>query len=85
MPDPQLSALLVNLGYDPNTVESLITIGIYLTVVSIVAAIPTGIIARRKGRSAVEWVIFALCIPVLPLLIVWLLPRKKSGVKPEGP
>ena len=51
---------------------------IYLTIVSVVAAIPTGMIAKRKGRSVTGWVIFELCVPLLPLVIVCLLPRKES-------
>ena len=78
MLDPQVSALLVQFGYDPATIERLVTGAIYLTIVSVVAAIPTGMIAKRKGRSVTGWVIFELCVPLLPLVIVWLLPRKKS-------
>ena len=77
MLDPQTSALLLELGYDPKNIESLISVGIYLTVISVIAAIPTGVIAKRKGRSVTWWVVFALCVPVLPLLIVWLLGSKK--------
>jgi len=79
MLDPQSSALLREFGLDPATVEAVITWSVYLTIASVVAAIPTGVIARRKGRSVTGWVIFALCIPLLPLAIVWLLPGRKSG------
>jgi hypothetical protein len=72
-----LSAQFAQLGIDPATVELLIKVGVYLTIASIVAAIPTGLIARRKCRSVAGWVLFALCIPVLPLLLVWLLPGRK--------
>ena len=78
MLDPQIAALLVELGYDPAAVEALISGAIYLTIVTVVAAIPTGVLARRKGRSVTGWVIFALCVPLLPLLIVWLLSSKKG-------
>jgi len=78
MLDPQLSALLGELGVDPATVEKVIAGSIYLTIASVVAAIPTGMIARRKGRSVAGWVMFALCVPVLPLAIVWLLPARKN-------
>ncbi|HLX79756.1 MAG TPA: hypothetical protein VKS43_04145 [Burkholderiales bacterium] len=78
MIDQQLSALLGDLGVDPATVEAVATGAIYLTIVSVVAAIPTGIVARRKGRSVSGWVIFALCVPLLPWLIVWLLPSRKG-------
>jgi hypothetical protein len=75
--DPQTAALLRELGYDPATIEALVRWSIYLTIVSVVAAVPTGIIARRKGRSVASWAIFALCVPILPLLLVWLLPSPK--------
>ena len=78
MLDSQLSALLAQLGYDPAVIEAIISGAIYLTIVTVVAAIPTGMIARRKGRSVTGWVIFALSVPLLPLLIVWLLSSKKS-------
>jgi hypothetical protein len=78
MLDPQVTALLVQFGYDPKAIEALIEGALYLTIVAVIAAIPTGFIARRKGRSVTWWVIFALSIPVLPLLIVWLLPNEKT-------
>ena len=78
MLDPQVSALLGELGVDPATVEKVIAGGIYLTIASVIAAIPTGVIARRKRRSVSGWVIFALCVPLLPLAIVWLLPGLKK-------
>jgi hypothetical protein len=78
MLDPQLSELLRQLGYDPTTVEAMLKWAIYLTIASLIAAIPTGVIARRKGRSISGWVIFALCVPLLPLAIVWLLPGRKA-------
>ncbi|HEY8068000.1 MAG TPA: hypothetical protein VIF38_03835 [Burkholderiales bacterium] len=81
MLDPQLSALLSQLGYDPATVESLLRWAAYLTVASLVAAIPTGVIAKRKGRSVTGWVVFELCIPVVPLLVVWLLPAKEKSME----
>jgi hypothetical protein len=74
--DPQTSSLLVELGYDPKSIEALVSGAIYLTIVTVVAAIPTGVLARRKGRSVTGWVIFALSVPLLPLLIVWLLSSK---------
>lgn len=83
MLDPKISALLVELGHDPKAIEALVSAAIYLTIVSVAAAVPTGVIARRKGRSVAGWVIFALSVPVLPLLIVWLLSSKKG--KPPHP
>ena len=79
MLDPQTSALLGDLGVDPATVEAIITGSIYLTIISVVAAVPTAMIAKRKGRSVTGWVIFALCVPLLPLAIVWLLPDSKDS------
>lgn len=77
MLDPQVTALLVQFGYDPETIKVLVKGALYLTIVAVIAAIPTGVIAKRKGRSVTWWVIFALSVPVLPLLIVWLLPSQK--------
>ena len=82
MLDPQISALLVELGYDPRSIETLVSGTIYLTIVAVVAAIPTGMIARQKRRSVIGWVIFALSVPLLPLLIVWLLPSEKRNPPP---
>lgn len=78
MLDPQVSALLVQLGYDPATIEALISDTIYLTIVAVVAAVPTALIAKRKSRSVTGWVVFALSVPLLPLLIVWLLSSNKT-------
>ena len=77
MLDPQVTALLTQFGYDPRTVEVLIEWALYLTIVAVVAAIPTGIIAKRKGRSVSGWVLFALSVPLLPLIIVCLLSSQK--------
>lgn len=79
----QLSAQLAQLGYDPAAVESMMAWLVYLTIASIVAAVPTGIVARRKNRSVAGWVIFELCIPVVPLLIVWALPAKERKAGPD--
>jgi hypothetical protein len=81
MLDPQTSALLGELGVDPATVEAVITGSIYLTIASVIAAVPTAVIAKRRGRSVTGWVIFALCVPLLPLAIVWLLPAAKGRGK----
>jgi hypothetical protein len=78
--DPNTTALLTQLGFDTATIESLVSSLIVLTVVSVIAAIPTVMIAKRKGRSLALWVLFALSIPVLPLLLVWLLPKVPSRV-----
>jgi amino acid transporter len=78
MLDPQISALLAELGYDPKSIDALVTGSVYLTIVAVLVAVPTGFVARRKGRSVTRWVIFALIVPVLPLLVVSLLPSKKG-------
>ncbi len=78
MLNPQVSAFLVQFGYDQAAIEALITVAVYLTLIAVVAAFPTGLIAKRKGRSVTGWVIFALSVPLLPLLIVWMLASKKS-------
>ena len=80
MQDSQIADVLAELGYDVATIQAILVWSLWLTLVAVVAAIPTGMIARRKGRSVVGWVIFALLVPLLPLLIVWLLPAKpKQG------
>lgn len=73
--DPNTTALLQQLGYDAATIDALVSSLIVLTIVSVIAAIPTVMIARRKGRSPALWLLFALSVPVLPLLLVWWLPK----------
>ena len=77
MVDPQLSALLVQFGLAPEDVEAMLSAAVYFTIVAVVAAIPTSVVARRKGRSVLGWVVLALSFPLLPLLVVWLLPARK--------
>lgn len=67
---------LANLGISPDMIESVVSGMLWITVVTIVTAILTAIVAKRKGRSVAGWTIFALSIPVVPLLVVWLLPRR---------
>lgn len=76
MIDPQTAGLLRQLGYDPAIIEAAVSALFYLTIATIVAAIPTGLIAKRKRRSVTGWVMFALSLPLLPLVIVALLPAK---------
>jgi hypothetical protein len=57
-------------------IDGLVSGTVALTVVTLLAAIPTGMIAKRKGRSRGLWLLFALSVPLLPLLLVWLLPAK---------
>ena len=81
MRDPQTIALLRQLGVDAATLEPLLASAAILTIAMLATVIPTGIIARRKNRSRGLWVLFALSIPVLPLLLVWLLPALPSDPK----
>lgn len=75
MLDPNTLAALSQLGISPEAAQAALSSLLFLTVISVVTAIPTGILAKRKGRSVAFWVIFALTIPVIPLLWIWLLPR----------
>lgn len=79
--DPQTIELLSQLGLDPADVESLVFSAVVLTVLTVLAAIPTPIIAKRKRRSPTLWLLFALSIPVLPLLLVWWLPELPADPK----
>lgn len=81
MLDPQTIELMRQLGVDPATAESLVFSVTVLTVLAVVAAIPTVIIAKRKRRSPTLWLLFALSIPVLPLLLVWWLPELPADPK----
>lgn len=80
MLDPNTTALLERLGVGADTVESMMSALIVLTVISLIAAVPTAIIAKRKDRSTSLWLLLALSIPVLPLLLVWLLPKAGGPV-----
>ena len=82
MLDPNTTALLNQLGFDAGLMESLMSGAILFTVLTLAAAIPTAIIARRKGRSRTFWLLFALSIPVLPLVLVWLLPELPANRPP---
>ena len=82
MLDPNTIALLNQLGYDAGLVESLLSGVLVLTVVTVAAAIPTAIIAKRKGRSTTLWIVLALSIPVVPLLLIWWLPKLPSAGPP---
>ncbi|WP_310450596.1 hypothetical protein [Sulfuritalea sp.] len=75
MLDANTVAQLNQLGISAETIESALSGLIVLTVLSVVAAIPTAILAKRKGRSVAGWLILALTIPVVPLLLIWLLPK----------
>ncbi len=84
MLDPNTIALLNQLGFDAALVESMLSSAIWFTVLVLVTAIPTGIIAKRKGRSRTLWLLFALTIPVVPLLLIWLLPAVSGEGHQQG-
>jgi len=75
MLDPNTLALLDQIGLSADTVEAALASMAFLTVLTVVAAIPTAIVAKNKGRSGPAWLFLGLSIPVLPLLLVWLLPK----------
>jgi hypothetical protein len=77
MLDPHTAELVRQLGFDPSAIEALLSWGMILTVATLLAAVPTGIIAKRKGRSVGGWVVFALSLPIIPLLIIWMMPSRK--------
>jgi len=84
MLDPQTIELLRQLGVDASNLEPLLASAAILTVATLAAVIPTGIIASRKNRSRGLWLLFALSIPVLPLLLVWLLPPRPAPPTPPA-
>jgi predicted PurR-regulated permease PerM len=75
MIDPNTLALLSLAGISPENAESAITGFALATVLTLVTAIPTVMLARRKGRSVAFWLVLALSFPLLPLLVLWLLPE----------
>jgi hypothetical protein len=84
MLDPQTIDLLRQLGMDPASLESLLASAAILTLATLAAVVPTGIVARRKNRSRGLWLLFALSVPVLPLLLVWLLPPLPAPPAPPA-
>ncbi len=82
MLDANTIAVLNQLGIDAASMESLLWSAILLTGLTIVTAIPTVIIAKRKGRSGTLWLLFALSIPIIPLLLIWVLPPVPAGRPP---
>jgi hypothetical protein len=75
MLDPNTTAVLAQLGIDSGSLESLQSSFMILTAVTLLAVIPTGIIAQRKNRSKTLWVLLALSIPIVPLLVLLVLPK----------
>jgi hypothetical protein len=52
--------------------------GIFVVIGSIIAAIVCAIIAGTKGRSAIGWGILGLFFSILTLIVVIVIPSKKS-------
>jgi len=81
MLDPATVALLGQLGISPEMIEAALSGLLFLTILTVATAVPTAVLAKRKGRSVTGWVILALSLPVVPLLLIWLLP--KLDAQPE--
>ena len=75
MLDPNTLALFDQLGVSADTVESALSTLAIITALTLATALPTAMVARYKGRSVTGWLFLALSIPVVPLLLVWLLPK----------
>lgn len=67
-------AYMIQSGFTASFVDGATSGLIFLVALTAATAIPTWTVAKRKGRSAVCWVSFALAIPVIPLVVIWLLP-----------
>ena len=52
--------------------------GIFVAIGSIIAAIVCAVIAGMKGRSALGWGILGLFFSILTLIVVIVIPSKKS-------
>ena len=52
--------------------------GVFLAIGSIIAAIVFAVIAGTKGRSAIGWGILGLFFSILTLIVVIVIPSKKS-------
>lgn len=52
--------------------------GIFVAIGSIIAAIVCAVIAGTKGRSAIGWGILGLFFSILTLIVVIVIPSKKS-------
>jgi hypothetical protein len=79
--ESQLIELLGQLGINGGDLGPLMSSALLLTILEVITAIPTGRIAKRKGRSMILWVFLALTIPLLPLLFIWILP----AIPPKAP
>jgi Na+/melibiose symporter-like transporter len=52
--------------------------GIFVAIGSIIAAIVCAVIAGTKGRSALGWGLLGLFFSILTLIVVIVIPSKKS-------
>ena len=52
--------------------------GIFVAIGSIIAAIVCGLIAAMKGRNPLGWGILGLFFSILTLIVVIVIPSKKS-------
>ncbi len=52
--------------------------GIFVAIGSVIAAIICAVIAGTKGRSALGWGILGLFFSILTLIVVIVIPSKKS-------
>jgi hypothetical protein len=84
MLDPNTLALLNMVGIDAATAEIAMDSLMLLTAVTLISAVPTVMLAKRKGRSVALWLILALSFPVIPLLLVWLLPAANKPSDHQG-
>ena len=83
MLDPQTLELLRQFGIDQARIDSLLLGSLVFTGVTVLSAIPTVAIARRKHRSVAARLMLALSIPLIPLLLVLVLPALADPKKPE--
>jgi hypothetical protein len=77
--DANTLVLLGQFGFSDEAAEAVASYLLVLTALTVIAAVPTAFVARRKGRSVAFWLILALSIPILPLVVAWLLPSAKKS------
>ncbi|OFJ55296.1 deoxyribodipyrimidine photolyase [Mycolicibacterium grossiae] len=53
--------------------------GIFVAIGSIIAAIVCAVIAATKGRSALGWGVLGLFFSILTLIVVIVIPSKRSA------
>lgn len=62
--------------------KSVMSAAFLFTVATLPAAIPTAMIARRKNRSRALWLLFALSLPLVRLLMIYLLQKFPAAEPP---